>query len=128
MAFATYYDVEARWGRTLTTEEQQRATALLDDAAAILHSLVKVDGTNDDQASLLAAVSCNMVIRSMTAAAQNAFGVEAQQATMGPFAQRVEYANPSGDMYLTKAEKKWLGIHGGAGRILYPYETGDDDA
>lgn len=128
MAFATYYDVEARWGRTLNADERLRATSLLDDAAAILFSLVRPDDADEVQASLLKTISCNMVIRSMVAAASSGFGVEAQQATMGPFAQRVEFANPNGDMYLTKAEKKWLGIHGGAGRILYPYETGDDDA
>lgn len=119
MAFATYEDVEGRW-RTLTAEEQTRATALLDDAATILSGMVTVDDCDVHQAAALNLVSCNMVIRSMVASASSAFGVDELQATMGPFGQTAHFANPNGDMYLTKLDKKLLGIGGGKGRILRP--------
>lgn len=119
MAFATYEDVEGRW-RTLTADEQVRATTLLEDAATILSGMVDVDEADTKQAAALRLVSCNMVIRSMVASASSAFGVDELQATMGPFGQTAHFANPNGDMYLTKLDKKLLGIGGGKGRILHP--------
>lgn len=125
MAFATYEDVEGRW-RTLTADEQTRATSLLDDAAVILSGMVTLEEGNREQAAALRLVSCNMVIRSMVASESGAFGVDELQATMGPFGQTAHFANPHGDMYLTKLDKKLLGIGGGKGRILHPaYGAGD---
>lgn len=119
MAFATYTDVEARW-RTLDTGERTRATALLDDAAVILRGRVCVDVEDADQADALKLVSCNMVIRAMVAATSDAFGVGELTATMGPFSQTARYENPNGSLYLTKDERRMLGITGGKGRILHP--------
>ena len=119
MAFATYTDVEARW-RTLTAAEQAKANTLLDDASNVLSTLVTVDATDEQQAKILKQVCCSMVIRSMVAGASDAFGVEELQATMGPFSQTAQFSNPNGDLYLTKLERKLLGIGGGKGRILYP--------
>ena len=119
MAFATYEDIEARW-RTLTADEQTRATTLLDDAAVMLNRLVVVDASDMEQADALKIVSCNKVLRSMVAASSDAFGVDELQATMGPFGQTAHFANPSGDMYLTKLDKRLLGVTGGKGRILHP--------
>lgn len=111
MAYATYTDIEARW-RPLGPDERERATTLLDDAAAMLSSLVDVDPQDETQAYLLKFVSCSMVIRSMVAAASDAFGITQMQATMGPFAQTAHYANPTGDLYLTGQERGLLGIGG----------------
>lgn len=129
MAFATYADVEARW-RTLTAAEQAKATVLLGDASNILSTLVSVDGSDEQQTANLRQVCCSMVIRSMVAGASDAFGVDELQATMGPFGQTAHFSNPNGDLYLTKLERKLLGIGGGKGRVLYPaYGTraGDGD-
>ena len=127
MAFATYEDIEARW-RPLTADEQDRATELLDDAAVVLSRLVTVDVSDMSQADALKLVSCNMVIRSMVAASSSAFGVDELQATMGPFGQTAHFANPNGDMYLTKLDKRLLGVTGGKGRILHPaYGVTHDD-
>lgn len=121
MAFATYNDVESRW-RTLTADERTKATTLLGDAAAILSARVRVDDRNVNQSEVLKIVSCNMVIRSMVASESQGIGIDKLTATMGPFAQSAEFANPNGDLYLTKMEKLALGIGGrGRGRILSPY-------
>ena len=126
MAFATYEDVAARW-RELTADEQSRATVLLDDAAVILRSRVAVVDGDEDQAAALKTVSCNMVIRAMVAASSAAFGVSELNATMGPFAQTARFANPNGDLYLTKQDRRIIGITGGRGRILHPSYGVDDD-
>ena len=62
------------------------------------------------QAANLKMVSCNMVKRAMSSSASDAFGVTNATATMGPFSQQVAYANPSGDMYVSKSERAILGI------------------
>lgn len=110
MAFATVSDLEARWGRELTQEEQAQASVLLEDASAMLQALVEVDADDETQAANLKMVCCNMVRRAMTSATSDAFGITNATATMGPFSQRVDYANPTGDLYVAKAERMLLGI------------------
>ena len=105
MAYANISDIEARW-RVLSTDEAARANALLEDAAAVLDNLAD---TERIEPNLLCQVSCNMVIRAMSAA-QDALGVTQSSMTAGPYSQSWTYSNPSGDMYLTKAERKMLGI------------------
>lgn len=124
MAYATCADVEARW-RTLTADEQDKATVLLEDASVELSRLVRVDISDQQQAAALRIVCCNMVIRSMVASTSDTYGVGELQATMGPFGQTAKFANPNGDLYVTKQERKLLGIRGGAGRTLRPSIGGD---
>ena len=113
MAYADASDLEVRW-RTLTTDEQERAEALLDDASAMLDAYVTVDETDEQQMKLLKIVVCNMVERAMSTGG-DIFGVTQQSMTAGPYAQTFNYANPTGDLYITKAEKKMLKIGGKIG-------------
>lgn len=114
MAFATVSDIEARW-RVLSDEETSRASVLLDDASAMLSALVAVDESDAGQRELLRSVCCSMVIRAMAATSADIYGVSQASMTAGAYTQSWSYSNPSGDMYLTKMEKKLLGI--GAGYI-----------
>jgi hypothetical protein len=107
MAYATLEDLEARRG-VLDPDEREKAAALLDDAAVILDGLVTVDGS-EEQETLLMIVSCNMVSRALSAT-PDAFGVSSLSTTAGVYSESLQYANPSGDMYLTKLEKRLLGI------------------
>ena len=109
MAYALVSDVEARW-RDLTTSEESRASVLIDDASAMLAALVNVDPNDAEQAHLLKTVCCDMVIRAMAATESDMFGVSQASMTAGPYTQSMSYSNPSGDMYLTKLEKRLLGI------------------
>ena len=109
MSYATYTDIEARW-HPLSEQERERADVLIQDASAILDALVTPDDT-DSKAELMCAVCCNMVIRAMSAA--DSYGVSQESMTAGPYTQQWTYSNPSGDMYLTKLEKRLLGITSG---------------
>ena len=124
MAYATVTDIEGRW-RELTEDESARAQVLLEDATVEINSEVDVCRLPAERTPLLRIFCCNMVIRAMVAEASSAFGVESLQATMGPFGQTAHFANPNGDLYLTKREKKLLGVTGGKGRMLYPYSVGE---
>lgn len=112
MAFATVEDLEARW-RDLDSDEEAKASTLLDDAGAMLTALVDVDPTDAQQATLLKIVSCSMVTRAMMAAESDTYGVSQLDYGMGPFSQAAHFSNPNGDMYLTAQEKRLLGITGG---------------
>jgi hypothetical protein len=131
MAYADVSDLEARW-RTLTDDEQARAAVLLDDASAMLAALVTVDDTDEQQAALLKIVTCNMVQRAMSVASDDGvdlYGVTQQSMTAVGFTRQLSYANPTGDLYITKAEKKMLRIGGkiGVARPSYGILDGDCD-
>lgn len=110
MAFATVADLEARLGRTLTGDERTQASVLLEDAAAMLTALVAIDLDNETQAANLKTVNCAMVSRAMLSGANGAYGVTDSTATMGPFSQHLAFSNPTGDLYISKAERALLGI------------------
>lgn len=107
MAYATLEDLEARRG-VLDPDDREKAAALLDDAAVILDGLVTIDGS-EEQETLLMIVSCNMVSRALSTA-PDAYGVSSLSTTAGVYSESLQYANPSGDMYLTKLEKRLLGV------------------
>ncbi len=105
MSYADVSELEARW-RPLTQEEQERASVLLCDASAMLDALV---GDREVPTHILCMVACGMVQRAMSANA-DAFGLTQQTMTAGPYSQSWSYSNPSGDFYLTKAERQMLGL------------------
>ena len=106
--FATLEDLEKRRGE-LSADETEKAATLLEDAAAYLYALVDVDPNNAEQAELLKIVSCNMVIRALDAGG-DMYGVESASMTAGVYSETRQFANPAGDMYLTKMEKRLLGV------------------
>lgn len=113
-AYATVDDLVLRW-RPLTDEEALTAAALIEDAAVMIRSTVPDLETRlaDESLSLdvLKLVTVHMVKRSMSAPA-GFEGVTQFNQTAGPFAQATQFANPTGDMWLTKADKKMLGVSG----------------
>lgn len=126
MAYAEVSDIETRW-RDLSTDEESRATALLDDASAMLAELVDIHDGDEQQAELLKIVCCSMVIRAMSASEYDAFGASQMSMTAGPYTQQFTYSNPSGDMYLTKMEKRLLGITSSYITSIRPMMRGDHD-
>lgn len=112
MAYATVSDIESRW-RALSQDEKSRASVLIDDASAMLTALVVINEGDTEQAQLLKQVCCSMVIRAMSATEADTFGASQMSMTAGPYTQSWNYANPSGDMYLTRLEKRLLGITSG---------------
>ena len=111
MAFATVDDLRDRWsGVAGQGFDEDVASVLLDDAAVMLSSLVKVDPSDANQAEALKIVSCNMVKRAMTTMSSDAYGVTQQSISADIYTQSWTYANSQGDLYLTRAEKRMLNI------------------
>ena len=126
MAFADVSDIESRW-RELSTDEEARAATLIDDASAMLSALVTVDISDKRQAELLNMVCCNMVIRAMSASEYDAFGASQMSVTAGPSSQQWTDTNPSGDMFITKMEKRLLGISTSYIGTIRPMMAGEHD-
>lgn len=110
--FASSDDLAKRW-RPLTSTEKTTADVLLEDASVEVRSALKragIDPTADDfDIDAAKVVVCGMVKRSMIAG-DSAPGVTTAQETTGPFSRSFTYANPTGDLYMTKREKQLLGI------------------
>ena len=121
--YASVTDLEQAW-RPLSDTEKTRATYLLGKASRQLRAeapdldartLLAPDDPDYLDRELVKDVVCAMVKRVMEAEASglNAGGpVESWQTSVGPFQDSFRYTNPTGDMYLTKAEKRLLGVGG----------------
>lgn len=112
MAYATVSDLEARW-RALSTSESDVAQTLLDDASLKINAVANVDARISDGTLNLGVakiVVCGMVKRAM----QTSYlaGVSQASETAGPFSRSQTFSNPTGDLYLSKEEKRLLGLVG----------------
>ena len=112
MAFADVSDIETRLQRTFTSSETANVQALLDGASAVLDKLVKVDYSDETQAELLKFVCVNMVCR-VISSGFDVLGASQATITAGAYSQSYGFSTPTGDMYLTKLEKRMLGITSG---------------
>jgi len=111
--FATTTDLEARW-RPLSPDEQDRASVLLGDASAILRSEVPDIDTRITadpptlDPDIPTMIVCAMVKRAMIVG--DAEGVSGQMQAAGPYTQQRTFSNPTGALFLSKSEKRLLGI------------------
>ena len=108
MAYATVTDVQARMTNTLTDEQERVCVALLDDAAAL------IDATNTKATDAQKkTVSCSMVIRALGSSANVGIPLGATQGSASGlgYSQSWTIGNgASGELYLSKSEKKILGL------------------
>lgn len=105
--YATTADLEARW-RPLSSSEGPIAETLLEDASLIVDSFKP-----DADPSKAKIVVCAMVKRAMAVPA-GGDGVTSISQAVGPFSRSTSFSNPMGNLYLTKVEKRMLGIRGRA--------------
>ena len=104
MAYATYEDIQRRNGMDVLDPDY--VTALLDDAAVIVDAYNK---NATETAKKL--VSCNMVIRTI-GSRDEGVPIGTTQATTSAmvYSQTWTNTNGSGELYLTKLDKKILGV------------------
>ena len=115
MVYATFEDIVRR--KPVETSEMERCEALLEDAGII------IDAFNEKAAAeSKRLVSCNMVIRVLGSGdAGVPIGTTQATASALGYSQSWTNANGSGELYLTKLDKKILGT---GNRIGYtdPYQ------
>lgn len=117
---ATAADVEARLGRTLTTDETARATGLLEEASVTVEGWLRC--LPDPVPDAVKIVVSRMVARVLTVGGtENAPepGVSQLQATMGIFGVNRNFSSDatSGGVWLTKQDKTMLRPYGCRGRV-----------
>ena len=106
--FATVEDYEARYGEV---EDEARVSALLQDATNIIASQPGFAMREDETwQGVLETVTCAMVHRSLMSGAYAGLSNVSQGA--GGYTASVSVYNPGGDLYLTRNEKRALGIGG----------------
>ena len=116
MAHADVSDIEVRMQRTFTEAESASVQSLIDGASAVLDKLVNYDDTAEQQ-QLLNFVCVNMVCRAVSAMGFDVLGASQASMTAGAYTQSFSFGTPSGDLYLTKLEKRLLGIGGYIGSV-----------
>lgn len=109
MAYATVTDVQTRLTRTLSEAEQTVCEALLEDAAVII-DLAAADASAD----IKLVVSCRMVSRALGAGDID-IPIGATQGSMSGLGYSQSWTLNSaggsvGELYLSKLEKKMLGL------------------
>ena len=107
--FATVADYEARYGKV---EDEARVSALLQDATNIIASQPGFAMREGDETwtGVLETVTCAMVHRSLMSGAYAGLSNVSQGA--GGYTASVAVYNPGGDLYLTRNERRALGIGG----------------
>lgn len=129
MAYATVSDVQSRMTRTLSESEETICSTLLDDAGVIIDSY-----NANASANAKLVVSCRMVIRSLGDGETSGIPMGATQGSMSGlgYSQSWTISNGScGEIYLSKLEKKLLGVGNKIGSYspieeLVPKEASDE--
>ena len=102
---ATVADLEARW-HTLTDTEKSVASTLIGDAVAYLKRITpNYDAIPTDT---IKSIVCAMVKRAMLS--RDSSGISQQSETVGSFSASYTWSNPTGDLYLTREERRQLGL------------------
>lgn len=109
MAYATIVDVASGF-RSLTEAEQEKCTALLDEAAIIIDSY-NADASEDAKKL----VSCRMIRRQLgyDGDGSGQFPMGSTQGTVSAMGYSQSWtigSGSSGELYLNKLEKKLLGV------------------
>lgn len=109
MRYATVKDVQDRLTRDLSEDEETVCATLLEDAAVIIDAY---DTSVPD--NVKAIVSCRMVVRAIADVGGNAgIPIGASQGSMAALGYSQSWTMGSGsvgELYLTKAEKRILGV------------------
>lgn len=107
MAYAAYTDVEKRLGRTFSSTEQEVCNTLLERAALLIDSY-----NASASADIRKSVSVETVARAMNVTPDVPMGASQGSMSGLGFSQSwtMQPGGAVGDIYLSKADKKLLGV------------------
>ena len=105
--FATSSDLEQRWRAfgEMPSEDRELADTLLSDASQIIRD--ECPRWRETSPLTRKIIACEMV-KDVLSQSDDAIGVSQSTETAGSFSQTYQYANPSGRLYLTSAQKRRL--------------------
>lgn len=105
MPAVTVADLEARW-HTLTDTEKTMASSLIGDAINYIKQICP--NYDDIPTDTIKRIVCAMVKRAMLS--RDSSGISQQSETVGSFSASYTWSNPTGDLYLTREERRQLGL------------------
>lgn len=108
MAYATTTDVQSRMTHTMSNDELTVCSNLLEDCAFIIDSF---NSSASDRIKQI--VSCRMVIRAIGDGSDQSMPIGATQGSMSALGYSQSWTIGSGtvgELYLSKLEKKMLGV------------------
>jgi hypothetical protein len=108
MAYATVDDVQERLTYTMTADQRTVCEALLDDAAVLIDAY-----TSDVPAETAKIVSCRMVARAIGDGSTSGIPAGASQGSISALGYSQSWTmtgGATGEVYLTKTERKMLGV------------------
>lgn len=106
-AYASLEDIQARITRSLSDAEETVCASLLDDAGVMIDSL---NSEASEDAKKI--ISCRMVIRALGDGTSSSVPVGASQGSISALGYSQSWTiggGSTGELYLTRAEKKLLG-------------------
>jgi len=123
MAYATVDDVQARLTYTMTADQRTVCAALLDDAAVLIDAY-----TDDVPVDTAKVVSCRMVARAIGDGSTSGIPAGASQGSISALGYSQSWTmtgGATGEVYITKTERKMLGIgdHVGSWSPVQEYAT-----
>lgn len=129
--YASVSDIMAI-GRTMTAQEQEAATVLLEQASALLRleaynvnknidAMIADPETGEDYALAVKAVVVAAVCRALDAVGNDSSGIETASETFGPYQYNYKYLNSGSQLYYLKSERKQLRLVRAAGGWLDVY-------
>lgn len=106
--YSTLEELQRHWP-TLPSELQQEAVQKIEEAS-IEVATAYPDVNERISAGTLSAEAVRLVVnrmvkRALDTSGEDLTGVTSATAQMGPFSQTMNYSNPDGSMYMTKADK-----------------------
>ena len=112
MAYATVSDVQERMSRDMTASEAASCAVLLDDIALIIDSY-----NSKAESEAKKVVSCRAIIRALGDGSGAGIPIGASEGSMSALGYSQSWkigSGAAGELYLTKVEKKLLGVGNGA--------------
>lgn len=121
-AFATVEQYLAKYD---SDQDEERILEWLEDATSLICAELDASGVDysdpdEDFADTLMRVCRDVAHRALDSGAGIPFGASQFSETTGSISDSFTLANPYGDLFLTKAERRRLGIGASTGRMLHP--------
>lgn len=116
MAYATTGDIAAGY-RTLTADETAKAERLIEEASIIIDAIAPDADAEEKQV-----VVCNMVRRAIGAGEGIPLGATQGTISAGGYSQSWSASSGTGELYLSKLDKKLLRVGNRIG-VALPYKN-----
>lgn len=122
-------ELEKRW-RPLTDEEREAAETKLSDAVVMLdalhHDLTGALDSGATSKNVVSFVVCEMVKRAMRRPDDQQENVSSQMLVTGPYTVQRAFRDTGGDLYVTRLERRILGIRRRAAMVDLTVPAIDD--